>query len=180
MKYRTEQSGFTIVELLVSIGIFTLITGVVLARYRTFDTNAKFVNASEDIVLALRQAQVYGVGVRGTTGALFDVPYGVHFDTTTPNQIRIFADSNRDGKYIMTDDSLVETVQWDTSIGISNLVCGSSACTSFLDVTFKRPNVDAIIDDSVGPGYMSSAVTIASGAKTSTVFISRAGQISLQ
>lgn len=176
--HRVQSEGFTMIELMVTMGLFMVMTGAVLANYRTFDTNAKFSNASEDIVLALRQAQVYGAGVKGQGGS-FDVPYGVHFAPNADNII-LFADINGDGKYTGADGLPVDTIKWQGNIKINSLTCGGLPCTSFLDITFKRPDIGAIINDSSAVPYLGSVVIITNGAKTSTTTISSAGQISLQ
>jgi len=180
---RLQSKGFTLIELLVTISIFIILTSVVLAKYRTFNTNAGFANATEDIVTALRQTQVYGIGAKGESG-LFTVPYGVYFDTGTPSQIKLFADRNAtpDGKYVALDDSpVIETVSWQNGIIITAVNCGASACSGGrLHVTFKRPNVDAVIRDDNGVQYEYATVVITNGTKTSTVVITKAGQISIQ
>lgn len=180
MMKRTLKSGFTMVELIVTIGIFMVLTSVVLSNYRNYDTNALFANASEDVVLALRQAQVYGVGVKRTSGSDFGKAYGVYFDIG--NQIKIFADLNGNGTY-QPADRLVETITWKSPIAITGLTCGFSACGgSGLSVTFLRPNPDAIINNS-----SVTSATIAMwngvsgvGSKRSTTTISSTGQISFQ
>ncbi|MBI5077824.1 MAG: prepilin-type N-terminal cleavage/methylation domain-containing protein [Candidatus Yonathbacteria bacterium] len=182
--------GFTLVELLVTLGIFVLLTGIILSNYRSYNTNALFANASEDIVLALRQAQVYGVGVKknitGICGGFseFDCPYGVYFSQGA-NSIIIFADANGDRVYTATDDSLVETIQWQNSISILGLSCDMSVCTpSLANVTFKRPSPDAFIANSAGQltsyGTLSVALQDANTGKITIVKITKAGQISLQ
>ena len=176
--------GFTIVELLIVLAVFAMLTSVVLARYRTFDTNAKFANASEDVVLALREAQVYGVGVKAGAsscgGTSFDCAYGVHFSTSASNEIRLFVDVNGDGKYSGLGED-VSVITWDNSISISGLSCGGLPCTGYLDVMFKRPNPDALIGDLSGVGSNTFAqVVISNGSKTTTTTITSAGQISLQ
>lgn len=177
------QGGFTLVELLVTLGIFMVLTAVVLANYRTYNTNALFSNASEDIVLALRQAQVYGVGTK-VIGSSFMTPYGVHFDTATPSKIIIFADRgvSPDGKYVAGDDDpIIETISWGSAVSSMTLTCGVVACGGGVaSVTFKRPNPDAIIRDSSGASPNEAVVAIVGVTKTSKVFISTAGQISLK
>jgi hypothetical protein len=174
---KKKFGGLTIVEL-----------QFVLARYRTFDTNAKFVNASEDVVLALRQAQVYGVGVKagasscgGVGKTAFDCVYGVHFSTNAPHEIRLFVDANGDGKYSGAGED-VSVITWDNSISIMSLSCGGLPCTGYLlDVMFTRPYPDAVMRDAVGVGSNTSAqILISNGLKTTTTTITSAGQISLQ
>jgi prepilin-type N-terminal cleavage/methylation domain-containing protein len=179
--------GFTLIELLVSIGIFTIMTGIVLANYRGYNTDALFSNASEDIVLALRQAQVYGVGVkRNVTGICggfseFDCSYGVYFSQGA-NSIVIFADADGDQVYTSSGDSIVETARWGNSISITELLCGTLPCVpSLASVTFKRPSPDAFIANSAG-FYSALSVTLqdANTGKTAIVGITDTGQISLQ
>ncbi|OHA79376.1 MAG: hypothetical protein A2747_02985 [Candidatus Yonathbacteria bacterium RIFCSPHIGHO2_01_FULL_44_41] len=181
-KHPQQSLGFTLVELLVTVGVFVVLTSVVLANYRGFDTNAKFANASEDIVLAIRQAQVYGVGVKGE-GASFTIPYGVYLKQSTPNQILLFADRDAapDGKYTTADNPIVETINWQNVITSLSISCDGGPCGgNELSVTFRRPNVDAVIKDGAGTVYSIATVTITKGTKTSIVTISRAGQVSIQ
>lgn len=184
MKHHTVQSrGFTLVELLVTISIFIVLTGVVLAKYRTFNTNAGFANATEDIVLALRQAQVYGVSAKATSGS-FTKPYGVWLNMATPTPVPpiFFFDTDEDGKYIAGTDPVIEQMKWPNNVSVVSLNCNGSACVGVtsLFVTFKRPNPGAIIKDNNGNIYDQGGITITNGTKTSTVNITKAGQISLQ
>lgn len=177
--------GFTLVEVLVSLGIFAVLTGVVLSNYRGYNTNALFANASEDIVLALRQAQVYGVGVKGV-GSSFTTPYGVLFEEGT-SSISIFADSNSDGIYKPSDDLVIETINWPSNIKIRKNPDEGLACdggtTPNLWVTFRRPNPDAFIKRNAGPACaLGGKITIfdSNTNKTASVVVTSAGQISLQ
>lgn len=195
MNPRVKNLGFTMVELLVSVGIFTLMTGVVLARYKTFGTNALFVNASEDVMLALRQAQVYGAGTKGSTvvcppvtGTSFDCSYGVHFSANVPHGFISFVDSNDDGVYDAGEE--IETKTWNNAISVTGIKCGlttvdcsgSVANPTPMDITFKRPNPDAHINDLYNKDYKYGWITLvdANSGKTSTITISLAGQISVQ
>ena len=183
--------GFTLVELMVTIGIFTMMTGVVLSKYGTFDTNAKFANVSEDIVLALRQAQVYGVGSKAYsavcgTGSVFTCPYGVYF-STTGNSAIVFADINTDRVFSAGEDAGLAgaAVNWGTSIVVDSLLCDGGPCAlGAAYVTFNRPNPDAFIanaaNQAVSYGVLSIALRDTITGKTATVTIRSSGQISLQ
>jgi len=194
--YATHQ-GFTIIELLVTIGIFSVLTGAVLANYRSFNTNATFANATEDVVLALRQAQVYGAATKGNTAACgamgtpFDCAYGVYlsWDPTLKNQIKIFVDKNDNKKYDGTPTDIdVEVIQWSSNIFISDLLCGGTPCVGgasggAMNVTFKRPVPDAYITDNVAAGAFTTGSIVVKDSNTgkiTTIGISSAGQISLQ
>ena len=188
-----KLGGFTLIELVVSIVIFSVITAIVLSSNKTFGTNAKMVNASEDIVLALRQAQVYGISSKrnsNTNGnaivcgtSAFDCRLGVNFSTASPSQFFVFVDVD-DSKTYNTGDVIIETIPFATPIAISSIDClpHITGCAgNVLNVTFKRPNPDAIIaDTTTGGGYDEAHVVISDGIKNTTIDVSRTGQISLQ
>lgn len=188
---RKKQGGFTMVELLVTMGIFMMLMGVALAKYRTFGTNAMFVNASEDVVLALRQAQVYGEGTKGVAacaGGAFKCAYGVHFSASIPHGFTSFVDNNSNGIYDVGEE--IETITWNNAVSVTGIKCTLSVTDcigSVMDITFKRPNPDAHIFDLSAlplgfPGYKEGWIILADAntGKTSTIAISLAGQISVQ
>ena len=185
--------AFTLVEILIVIAIFTVLTGTVLSNYRNYNTNALFANASEDITLTLREAQVYGVGTKGNTsgagcGGTFNCSYGVYF-VQGANNIVLFADVDGNRVYTGADNPPVEIINLGNAISISGLSCGGFDCsTGVASVTFQRPNPDAYIAD-VAPipstipspyDYISIVLKNATTGKTATTTITRAGQIYLK
>lgn len=189
----TNLRGFTLIELLVSISILTIMTSVVLAKYKTYNTNVPFANASEDVVLALRQAQVYGAGGKGHTvacgvGTTYECSYGVYFSTAPleKNGITLFADTDNDRIFTQGVDAVVERISWPSSISVSALAClpGPLACASVATVTFRRPDPAAFIAEVPNPAFSYDSMTVtltnSTTGKTATTTISKAGQISLQ
>lgn len=168
------NAGFTLVELIVTLGIFSMMTSVVLAQYHSFSINADFSNSGEDILLAMREAQTYGaVGNKavvecGVPASIFNCVYGVHFDASQKSYT-IFIDNN--GSY-----GEGESVGAPTILKVSKMILSSGGET--LDVTFKRPNVDAIISG----GSDSATITLTSmdGSKTLAVSVSKTGQMSVK
>lgn len=87
--------GFTLVEMLVVIGIMGILTAVVINGQTDFNKSTRVVDAAYTVALSLRQAQTYGLSSRafsGGSGFVNNAGYGVHFTTTTPKQYFIFAD----------------------------------------------------------------------------------------
>lgn len=79
-----KQKGMTLIELLVALVIFSIITGIVLFNYGDFNASLTMQNLADDIALTVRRAQSYAIGVRGRSGD-FNIGYGVYFDITQYN-----------------------------------------------------------------------------------------------
>lgn len=95
MKYRhpSTQRGFTLIELMVTVGIFVFFTGMTLMNYPKFKNNTAIALLAHDVALTVRQAQSYGLAVR-SFGNHFP-PWGAHFstDTTLGGNMVLFADA---------------------------------------------------------------------------------------
>ncbi len=185
-KYSVLASrGFTVVELLVTIGIFTVMTSVVLVNYRSFETKANFTNAVENVYFALREAQVYGAGGK-TAGVIlcppipvssFNCAYGVRFANGN-NSYGTFIDVDYSGT--LNGAEVLTTVPLGSGTTIAGLSCGGGACVGSVSyITFRRPNVDAVIADSTPTLYNTTTVTISKGGVNKTITITATGQISI-
>lgn len=76
------KKGFTLIEMLMVLAIFTILTSVVMYNYAEFNSKTIMSNMAYEIALSVRQAQVYSLGVRGQAGVKsFDNRYGVYFNT---------------------------------------------------------------------------------------------------
>lgn len=177
MSQHATKSGFTLVELIVTMGVFLLITSVVLAQYRSFGVNAEFRNAVENVVLSIREAQVYGAGGKtagtilcGTPPSPFICSYGVLFQNLGNSYI-VFVDKDGDGAY-----SVAEEIQ--TNNLPSGITTTGITPTSPLSIVFKRPFPDALINNN--PSITSAGVTLTKGGKSSVISITSAGQVSIQ
>lgn len=186
-----KNKGFSLVELIASVAIFTIIMSVILVKHSEFSGTLAVENLAYDIALSIRKAQVFGLSVREfrTGGGSFDVGYGLHFDSTSNDSYIFFVDINRNKKY---DDSseIIETFvlnkgniieEFCAVISSNSEKCSTSGIT-YLDIIFERPNPDAIIKSSVVSDlYNSAVITIASpnGTKWNINTITT-GQISVQ
>lgn len=88
-------TGFTLVELLVTISIFVILTGVVLFNQSKFNSTILLTNLAYDTALTVRQAQNYGLNIKEFNNQDKFVPYGVHFEKGTKYFI-LFADNAYD------------------------------------------------------------------------------------
>lgn len=191
MNISAVRAGFSLIELLVVISIFSIISLVILANHSQFQSTVLLESLAYDIGLSVRQAQVYGLSVRRSTGAdEFQSGYGVHFDSDVPTQYLFFADVNNDKRYVQGVDQIVETYTLgrghtvkrfcaETAAGISD--CSDSGIpVQDLDVTFFRPEPDANFMTSAGSVYSRAQIVVSSASgSTRTVTIASTGQISV-
>ncbi|MDP3962579.1 MAG: hypothetical protein Q8Q03_01815, partial [bacterium] len=108
--------------------------------------------------LTIRNAQSYGLNVKSkpvSGGASFSseftYPYGVRFDRTSLNKatkVVFFVDANLNGAYDAPGEE-ISTSNIKRGSKVSALCVGSGSCTisnvNTLDITFKRPDPNAII-----------------------------------
>ncbi len=159
-----RQKGMTIVELLVAMVIFSIITGVVLFNYGDFNSSLTIQNLADDIALTIRRAQSYAIGVRGSSGS-FDIGYGVHFRVTeynleNPNMLYsgsnksfiLFKNSDEDipkykevGTNCEDASNCLEMLYIRSTDEIEKVTYTTSTETDLagnetLDIYFKRPN----------------------------------------
>ncbi len=185
---RRSLTGFTLIEMLVVMFIFTIITGVILANHARFNSSVLLGSLAYNVALSIREAQVYGLSVQ-PFGANFEVGYGVHF--SAPDRYVFFADTNVSKRYEAGTDSIVQTYTVGQGHTVKRfcgtLSDGSSQCSDSpsnpihsLDVVFFRPDPDANIS-SENPGFYSGAlVTVASpSGETRTITVQSTGQISV-
>lgn len=108
-KLKNFSCGFTLVELMVSVGITAVVAGVIIYNHQKFDNNIALGNVSYKIASSAREAQVYGLGTRqAITGpnlgnVSYNVSYGLHFGSDSPRDFILFADIDGNGKYRVND-----------------------------------------------------------------------------
>ena len=154
------KKGFTLVELIVVISIFVMISSIALFNYGKFRSSLSLQNLSDDIALAMRRAQGYAIGVRGAGGG-FAAGYGVHF-TANPSgnsyggsskSFILFADIDDNLKYDHSSDicgspvsgnECLELLSITSADSISSIYINNSnipmPASDTIDISFKRPN----------------------------------------
>lgn len=181
----THQKGFTLVELLVSITIFSVITTMAVFSNSQFNSSVLLTNLAYEIAISVRQAQVYGVTVRKNASGGFDSAYGIHFDLATPSKYVLFEDKAPQDHICDSNECLQANVVEVFNIQKGNRIskiCVDSTCSTSgtLDVSFVRPNPDAFIRrDGQATRYNKAEICVSSisGSKRKVV-VEETGQIS--
>lgn len=99
MIHRRGSHGFTLVEMLLSMGIITLLAGISLPIYISFETRNDLEVTSQSIVEMLRRAQTYARSVNG------DSQWGVSVQSGTATLFKGATYATRDATYDETNTS---------------------------------------------------------------------------
>ena len=194
-KYRPQtDKGFSMIELVVTVGILIVITTVVLVNHRAFGGNVLLGALAYDVGLSIRQAQVFGLSVRecGVGTGEFNIGYGVHFDKNDMTSYRIFADRDKSKTFDAGNDGTEEVcnigrgfsiVRICATPGSFNELCSDTDNISTLDITFIRPDPDALIriNGDANSVYQRARIVVQSpqGDKEREVIVESTGQISI-
>jgi type II secretory pathway pseudopilin PulG len=195
---KNTKSGFTIVELVVSIGIFAMMSALLLAKYGNFNQGVILTNLAYDVALTIRNAQSYGLNVKSATRVTndFSKPFGVRLscDTTTTtiqangadNTYFIFySDTNTNGIYD-SGDGVISTTFYTRGARTGPIyttddpgVCDPAS--RYVDIVFKRPDPNAIIKVNGGATALSNIyITVkALDGSTRKILVNSNGQISV-
>jgi len=145
-----KQRGFSLIELMVAVGILTLINIMIFSSYPEFSQKMALKRTSEEVALIARQAQAYALGIkRPVSGGEDYYGFGIHFDKSDSKSLILFADSDSDKTYDKGDGcggSGTECFQ-EFKIGTGDYVselqaCDSDSCQSVgnggLDIVYPR------------------------------------------
>jgi prepilin-type N-terminal cleavage/methylation domain-containing protein len=141
-----KKSGFTLIELIVSVSIIVMVTGIFLVNYNSANRRTDLTMTAQKLVSDIRLTQNYALGLARYGGRFGVVPYGgwgVHFDTNANNQYTIFADINENKAYDADEANVADggqiTVLPD-NVYIESVQIPDDSTTSKVDVTFLPPD----------------------------------------
>lgn len=185
------QSGFSLPELIIVIAIFVIISSIAMFNQSKLSSSVLLTNMGYEVGLAVREAQIYGIGVRSEDlGTTFTGQYGAHFSVADgqERQVIVFADQadinggpnfkydEGEEKYIYEFDNRrgnkiaalcvgnIDTSNTETCAAGASF--GAAESLTEFDILFKRPNPSALI---YGPD--TSGATTDAVAKTGRAYI---------
>jgi len=84
--------GFTLIEMLVSLGIIVIITTIVLLGQSTFNRSLVLTSTTYTVAFTIREAQSLGLSSK-KFGTIQNAGYGVHFASNNKTAYSLFADT---------------------------------------------------------------------------------------
>lgn len=167
----TDEGGFTLVELIVTISILVLIIGAILVQGRGSRDGLYATNEAYEAALLIRKAQSFGVSVGESKTGSFDLGFGVYVSTSDLSELTLFGDgdggpTSRNDFFEGEPDDSVEEVEILGNDVLIDVFCGTSAsietCSdggslNNMSIVFQRPDPDAIITGNDGAVSFDSA-----------------------
>lgn len=191
LKLSRKENGFTLTELLVVVGIMTIMNLLIFANYPEFSLRLALKRTSEDVALIVRQAQAYSFGIKRPLNDTGDnyVGFGVHFDKSEANKksLIIFADKDGDNTYDegggcgSSNTECFQEYKINTGDVVSEVTCDitCSSETNSIDIFYPRATSMAKIDGNNSNSY--AEVTIQSPKKkTRIIKVWISGQVSIK
>jgi type II secretory pathway pseudopilin PulG len=145
--------GFSLAELVVTIGIFAIISSIILLNYPNFRDKMSLNKEVANIVSNIRTAQVYSLGTKqhGSFSIIDIKGYGVNFNTVNPKQYQIFLDLTLSNNSIYNtgiSEEVGSAIQITTTNKISSLKCDGAPCNNNeVNIFYSRPYVNAFISN---------------------------------
>ena len=160
------RKGFTLIEILIVMGILAVISTGLFLSNRSFDNSFEFTNVVFDVALMFREAQVLGISSResiadqGQDPGIFENGYTIYYNQMTMGSateqaiVRLYNDSNPaptgDGNWGAQDLTLQEyylplgitVAEYCVTRSNGEELCRTSPTGSgpeAVNITFKRP-----------------------------------------
>lgn len=186
--FRKTARGFTLAEVVISLAIMMLMTGLLLSNYPESAVRMTLINNVQSTSLLIREAQVRGSAVDSMDSSVGG--YGVYIKLTDQSKIILFADSVSgfnsyglpigDGLYQTPPNGLIDETNSTTSLpptyNITKFCVGqspdticSTAPNSSLTISFTRPSPEPHIymNDSKAVNYSRACIEFHSPNATS-------------
>ena len=198
-----SSRAFTVVELMVTVTIVVLVTGLIMIQYSAFNNSVLLKSQAYLTAFDIREAQSMAVSIRGQ-GNEFREEYGLYFKMNSADEYLLFQDNDTNGTYSPARYDTGEEVglpyRVDPRFSIVNLcIKQGSVRTCYaedpdtptaesldpdlasLTISFSRPNFDALFFVPNESGISSAEIIFSphNNAVRRKVSVFQTGQISV-
>ncbi len=157
---RATNSGFGMIELLISISVMAIISAIIMTRQDSFNGSLLLRNEVYDIALTAREVQFSAVSASNDSSATFRTRRGLQF-STGDDGFTIFSDTTPNGWPVVTEHYGIQG-NIDPRFVIRDVRAVGGPNVSQVSVVFERPNFDGhfYIDDISGEQNNISSIEI--------------------
>lgn len=201
-KTKTNR-GFSLIELMVVLGIFGLLSASVMSNYSEFSVRASLDNLTHLVAVSIRQAQVYGISVSQARSSFKG--YGMYFSVASLNDKKNFIlFSDLDSDKLFDGAMASECTEMPECVTKTKITTGDTVSAIWakkntdpanavqlgeVHIVFTRPNPDAVMYGKLlGSGDFEEdpfadveiTLTSARGTYSKEVVIWSTGQVSVE
>lgn len=182
---KNQQAGFSLIEMLVVVSIFTIVTAVVLANLPSFRDQSSLDLVAQEVAIQIRGAQTYAMSsLYDTNPEALDtslLAYAIVFDKATPQAFNLrYTSSGPTSLYCQADlvSKPKENYLIKGNFEIGGLCQGGDATAGMVSICFKRPNGQLWqTDPKPSPSYSIMVWSKADHSKRRFINVSNNGQI---
>lgn len=178
-------AGFTMIEVVVMLGIITMISTVVLVSFTGLSEGGAINRASRELALAIRRAQNMSLAVtqvETSSGPKIPDAVGIRLDKAVPSAYFLFVDVVRDNRYTSDDAKIGADEALPAGVRINSLLDSSNASYSIVHIMFSAPEAVVAITgtDGTSIGDRVEMELSSSSGKKKKVVARTSGQISIK
>ena len=162
--------GFTLVELLVSIFIIILMSGIIFANYRTGGQQFALQRSVNKLAQDIRRAQAMAMAAQehSSCPASYKFGYGIYLTTGESGHYILFADCDNDKCY--DSGEMVEDINFEAGVKIKTL-----SGDPLLYITFTPPDPTVNITPSAP-----ASIELIIDSQSKTITVNQAGLIEIE
>lgn len=157
-----KKPGFTLLELIVSVGIITMVTGLFLANYSSANRRTDLTMTAQKLVSDVRLAQSYALGLaKYGNDTSINIPaggWGVHFDLQGLGSDRYVIFADNDGDHAYDSDESNESYGAVISHLPKNISINSISMGTKMDVIFMPPDPVTYIKNDISSSTSATVV----------------------
>ncbi len=152
---KKSKPGFTLVDLLVAIAIFVILTSLTIANFVTGKRRDALRQSGIVLTSLLQEAQTAALSGMTINSLTPTGGYGIHFDQNLPKQVIYFADMNGNQIYDQATDLMVagQAENLADDVIIASLKVGEDNL-SLADFVFKAPEGNRYLNGLLNGGRL--------------------------
>jgi len=139
MKQFNNEKSFTLIEILVSIFIIILMSGIIFANYRQGGQQFALQRSANKLAQDIRRAQEMTISAQKHNGIIPPGGYGINLDTNqSTEEYILFANQGAGCVYSVAEDDVIDKGNFEREVKISQLLKDGSP-SSVLTICFLPP-----------------------------------------
>jgi len=184
----SHQKSFTLIEVLVSIFIIVLMSGIIFANYRQSGQQFALQRSTNKLALDIRRVQEMAMSAREFGGAIPLGGYGIHLDESYNQRYILFADC--DGDYVYDAigtapdcssatqaNPYPESIEGEIGFEKGVRICFSCfGAIGIMDIVFTPPDPKVTFT----PDVTEQTIWLTNDGQTKKIYVNKAGLIEIR